>query len=358
MADLQQGGSAKPRPQPQSQARTHTRTGTRHSHFRQPQRKSGATEPQHFCGPSLQARGLMGESQIAAWRRDLLLSRISLVVVNLRSPFSLLNSLQSWARSGLLGMVDEAVAILSQASAVEVAMCESFGVRVVQPRHMSIPEAHKRKRNLLTLGSAFYHGLRLARNDHVLFLESDFEMDPEASLGHVHEQLLGAVGLLDRGASLVRLSSRKNMGAHSFPHCAEQPLVVSSDPSDVLLRKRNWFRFYCPTERVKENGHSLDDHVSSCLTLPVGGSQFKCFTSRDSGWSLNACMVRKSGGMNLSYSFRLPISDRDQRSSSLQDLRRAYPVHSMTLPQIGVRFCSQKQVRCWNECTPPTCLAW
>jgi hypothetical protein len=297
----------------------------------------------NYCGPSLSARGIKDQAAVDEWRQNILSSKISLIVVNLQSPFSLLNSLQSWNQSGLLDMLDETIVILNQASIVELSMCESFGVKVVQPKFMDIPVEHKRKRDLLTIGSSFYHGLRIARNDHVLFLESDFEIDLNLPVESIYAQLLGAVGMLDRGMGLVRLSSRKNMGTHSFHECSRQEFVISTDPTDVLLRKRNWFRFYCPTWNKKQGGHKLDNYVTDCLSDPL--VHYKCFTSRDSSWSLNACMVKKSGVMNDTFSFHLPISEKDQKAHlSLQELRKAYPVYSMTIPEIGVNFCSQKQV--------------
>lgn len=296
---------------------------------------------------------------IAAWRDQLLSSKISLVLVNMHSPFSLLNSLQSWNHSGLLAMLDEKIAILSQASATEIAICESFGIQVVQPKHMSIPKAHKRKTDVLTIASAFYYGLHLARNEHVLFLESDFSIDLSVTLERVYAELLGAVGLLARGIALVRLSSRKSMGTYSFQDCAEQDFLISNDPNDVLHRKRNWYRFYCPTKGKMSQGTStssskkkrfhplpLDHFVTDCLDVPAL-TYYKCFTSRDSGWSLNACLVKKNSFLNTSYSFRLPVSDEDRSRRQFKrasDRNLAYPVHTMSIPEIGVNFCSHKQV--------------
>jgi hypothetical protein len=74
----------------------------------------------NYCGPSLSARGIKDQAAVDEWRQNILSSKISLIVVNLQSPFSLLNSLQSWNQSGLLDMLDETIVILNQASIVEL----------------------------------------------------------------------------------------------------------------------------------------------------------------------------------------------------------------------------------------------
>ena len=315
---------------------------------------------------------------LSSWQQEVLSSKITLVLVNFHSPYSLLNSLRTWNQSGLLGMLDEKIAILNQASITERAICESFGVQVLRPKYMTIPAEHKRKPDVLTIASAFHHGLRLARNEHVLFLESDFTIDLTLSSERLYAELLGGVGLLSRGIPLVRLSSRRNMGSFSFQDCATQDFLLSNDPHDVLYRKRNWFRFYCPTKgqvvsksKSKSKGKSkgqprdkskkdvlrLDQYVTDCLDLPAL-THYKCFTSRDSSWSLNACLVQKRNILEKSYSFRLPITDYDRETlHSAAAIKQAYPVHTMSIPEIGVQFCSQKQViNKTNTNCPGSCM--
>ncbi len=177
-------------------------------------------------------------------------------------------------------------------------------------------------------------------------LESDFALDSTLTAQRVFLEVLGAVGMLDRGVQLVRLSSRKNMGSYSFQSCDASKFLISNDPNDVLYRKRNWFKFYCETKNQVVNNHKLDDYVAECLQRPH--PRYRCFTSRDSSWSLNACMVKKSSIMNQTYSFRLPLTQEDRNkllaATTKLNYREAYPIYSMSIPDIGVRFCSKKQV--------------
>ena len=55
----------------------------------------------------------------------------------------------------------------------------------------------------------------------------------------------------------------------------------SKSPDDT---KRNWFAFYC------KDRQDTAEHVSDCHIDP----DYRCFSSWDSNWTLNAVLVKKT----------------------------------------------------------------
>lgn len=223
----------------------------------------------------------------ATWRNSFLASSISLVAVSYQAPKTLLNSVRSWNSSGLLSMTAENIIILNDPLPQDVGIAAAFGLRVLQPR--DIPNAKRSKPNVLTLGAAFYYALRESRSEYVLFLENDFKMDTALARDEIRLELVGAVGLLERGAEIVRLLSRKHQGCGTFKSCDHGGIDLHTD--NMMDRRRNWFAFYC------RNHPGSEKYVSTCLEQP----EFRCFTSWDSNWSLNAVLVKKSSMLGTKY---------------------------------------------------------
>jgi hypothetical protein len=285
-------------------------------------------DPRYFrhCGLGTMKRHV----QFDGWKQEFLRNKISIVAVNMNSHFSFLNSAMSWAEVGLLGAADERIAILSNATAIEVAIAVHFGFRVIRAR--DIESAFKLDVDVLTLSAAFYYGLQSAKNENVLFLESDFSIDLQITSKQLRQQLVGAVGMLDRGAMLVRMMSRKGMGTFSFQKCDHQKF-------DDVDRKRNWYTFYCNAAGQKK----VQQAGNTCLTTPL----FKCFTSRDSNWSLNACLVRRSSMLQTQFKFSLPAPQKKRKRKPV-DLSRFMSADNktvtMSIPDIGLHLSSHKQV--------------
>lgn len=254
-------------------------------------------------GPSKQAhcisRGDTTRLSNATWKRSLLTGSITLVALSYQSPRTLLNSMRSWNSSGLLGMVSERLAILSDPLPQDLAIASEHGFRIIEPR--DIPNVRVSKPNTLTIGAAFYYALREATSDYVLFLENDFKMDTSLPLKRVALELVSAVGMLDRGAELVRLLSRKQQGCGTFKSCDHGGIHL--DSSNMMERRRNWFAFYCPEDTTEHRGQ-VYRHMSVCLREP----EMRCFTSWDSNWSLNAALVKRKSMLEKKY----PIGDADE----------------------------------------------
>lgn len=172
-------------------------------------------ESSHFCG----SRFLGDHHNAQAIEKDTsdFLSRgISLVALSYRTPMSLVNSLRTWNSTGLLSVVAERLAILSDPTPAEYYASVEHGFRVLQPKDMKLAKSKQSKPNVLTIGAAFYFALQYIQNEYLLFLESDFKMDTSLTVSEIQSQLLAAAGMLERGAEVVRLLSRKDQGCGTF----------------------------------------------------------------------------------------------------------------------------------------------
>ena len=123
--------------------------------------------------------------------------------------------MRSWRDGGLLELMSERVLIASDPLDEERALGRLYGFAVVEPRELQA--SRQVKPNVITIGQALAHGLRMMRSDHVLFLENDFALHPAAAQRPqlLVEELAGAVAMLLSGALVVYLRSRTEQGCDS-----------------------------------------------------------------------------------------------------------------------------------------------
>ena len=209
------------------------------------------------------------------------------IALSYRTPSTLRASLRSWARAGLLRLVSERLMLLNDPLPIDVQLSLDHGFEVLTPDELeTVRPARTAKKNVLTIGSAFYHGLVRATSDYVLFLEKDFVADTALSERAWREQLLTAITLLDQGAAVVRLRSRKDQGCGTFRMCKDDANKPNWQGASTMARRRNWWSFYCADWKKPGAGVVADCAAGSA---PL----FRCFTSWDSNWSLNAVMVHR-----------------------------------------------------------------
>ena len=85
-------------------------------------------------------------------------------------------------RAGLLRLVSERLMLLNDPLPIDVQLSLDHGFEVLTPDELeTVRPARTAKKNVLTIGSAFYHGLVRATSDYVLFLEKDFVADTSLS---------------------------------------------------------------------------------------------------------------------------------------------------------------------------------
>ena len=232
-----------------------------------------------------------------------------MVALSYDSPATLHNSMRSWNRSGVLGLMNERILVANRPTPSESIDGFENGFKVVLPDgpELQVPAGRRAAPDLITIGSAFYYGLRMAASDYVLFMEKDFAADPELDLDTFRDELLAASHLLDRGAAVVRLRSRTEQGCGSFRACRRTFPVWKR--RSTKEGKRNWWSFYCdeharstPPGRVADclGGRNPDlDGGGANGTAPAPGRRrkpprFRCFSALDSNWTLNAVLVKKS----------------------------------------------------------------
>jgi hypothetical protein len=242
--------------------------------------------------------------------KETFLSRgIALVALSYQAPMTLVNSMRSWKQSGLLDFMHETNAILNDPTPQEYAMSVEHGFQVIQPK--DVKGGKTSKPNVFTIGAAFYYALTSIESEYLIFLENDFKMDTALSRKEVKAQLVAAAGMLDSGIEVVRLGSRKSKGCGTWKDCDHHGIhLKSKEPNERL---RNWYAFYCREERKDAAGH-----VSDCFAEP----DFRCFTSEDTNWTLNAVMVKKSTMLNKKYNAKgqmLSLGDIGLRQFQKQD---------------------------------------
>ena len=179
----------------------------------------------------------------SSWRKAFTSGSISLVALNYRTPKSLVNSLRTWNSSGLLAMMRDKTIILNDPLPQEIAMSLEHGFRVIEPKDISGVKLSKP--NVVTIGAAFYYALTMQPTmaDYLLFLESDFKMDINLKLEDIRAELVAAAGMLDRGAQVVRLMSRKLQGCGTFKSCEHGGINLKTQNGND--RKRNWLVCLC-----------------------------------------------------------------------------------------------------------------
>lgn len=236
--------------------------------------------------------------------------------------------MHSWQTSGLLSWAKERILILNDPLPEEVAIGRAFNFTCVQPR--DLPHSKTTKNNVWTIGAAFYYALQLISQEYLLFLENDFKMDVSYSKAQL--DLLTGLAMLEQGIEVVRLQSRSYQGCGNFITC--QQAVQHYQAGE---KKRNWYTFYCPGKSP------VEERVSDCFAQP----RYRCFTSWDSNWSLNAALLKKSSMLSKQYRMRggvnKTIAEIALAQYQKQDGLESAMIYSLPWPQWRVPMCISYQ---------------
>ena len=250
-------------------------------------------------GASLTGEARCGSSPaaaLAALRRG---GTIALVARGHRKPSTLRLSLASWLASGLLDVVDERVAILSEPLPAEVALATRYGFDVRTPASLGL------KGSLLP-GATFAAAMRATAATYVLYLERHHSVAPGASREGLVDELAASALLLNRGAAFVRLRSSLDEA------CKCEGLKRVDWSSAAFSRGNNWWALHCPG-----GDDAPASHAETCLesygaaAARAGGFdplRFRCFTSEDSAWSLDAVLVDRNRTLREPWQFPSPYA--------------------------------------------------
>lgn len=303
----------------------------------------GANSSAPYCGKRFLPEGIPSAdntvaltSRQRASAQNAFLSRgIALVAVSYHTPRTLLNTMRSWQSSGLLDMVTEKIVILNDPIPQEVAIALEHGFRIVQPK--DITDSKMSKPNVWTIGAAFYYALNQIKSEYLLFLENDFKMDVQLSPQATMLELMGGAALLDSGIEIIRLNSRKYQGCNTFKSCDHHGINLQSPhPGDRL---RNWFAFYCRNRKVRDTASS----VSDCLSEP----DYRCFTSWDTNWTLNAVLVKKETMLNKKYPMKDISVHKSIAAIGLEQFHKQDGFESVMISTVP-----------WQKWRVPICIAY
>jgi hypothetical protein len=241
---------------------------------------------------------------------DIKNNRIAVVGLSMNTPVTLLNSMLSWDKSGLLDLAHEKLMILNQPHPAELGLAYDYGFKVLQPKDISDVKLNPKYDNVVTIGAAFYYALREVESDYVVFLEKDFMADYTMGKERFAKAIAEGVQLLEEGAWIVRLRSKSQQGCDSFKGCGKGK--IDFDTTFTKNRRINHWQFYC------DDYDKHPEYVAQCLEGDVSDPEdrgWRCHTSYDSNWSLNAVIVKKSVMMK-----QKPVGGRGSfPSSSLAD---------------------------------------
>ena len=252
----------------------------------------------------------------------------------------------------------------------ELALASMYGFVVRQPSEIS--GAKMRKPNVITIGQALFHGLRELRSDHVLFLEKDFALVESVPKPKLHAELLGASAMLLSHASVVYLRSRTEQGCDSFAPCG-RPFVPRGGS---WATRNNWWNFYCSSfhrpGRVADclarssdvtRAGTGDSSTPRSLSGDAESPGFRCHTSEDANWSLNAAMLNRTavlerplcvGGSSASGKCSTTIGhlaeESHDRQVSFQPHSRAAQNASLAhaIDSMDHTFRMGSRLRCWT----------
>ena len=130
---------------------------------------------------------------------------IGVVALTFGTPGTLLNSMNSWEKSGLLDVVDERVLILNGDNAAELALGLDYDFKILRPKDIPNVKMNPKYDNVVTIGAAFYYAMQEMTSDYIIFLEKDFMADYTLGKEHFMKELLAGVSLLEKGAWIIRL---------------------------------------------------------------------------------------------------------------------------------------------------------
>ena len=133
---------------------------------------------------------------------------IGVVALTFGTPGTLLNSMNSWEKSGLLDVVDERVLILNGENPAELALGLDYDFKILRPDDIPNVKMNPKYDNVVTIGAAFYYAMQLMTSDYIIFLEKDFMADYTVGKEHFMREVSGRNSRSERAETLLLTPSR------------------------------------------------------------------------------------------------------------------------------------------------------
>jgi hypothetical protein len=207
--------------------------------------------------------------------------KLAIVVVTWMAPLSLRNSLESWARGGLLDLVDEKMIFINSPQPVDYALAKEFDFDVYT--------TEERNGNIMA-GPALSYLVGNATADYVLFMEKDFELT--ASHADTIRELYLGMHMLARGVDVWRLRGTTDYPAEGMPDCCAPatpptcPYHSSWKSGGYFSDHQNWLLAFCQPDPVE----AANGRLVQCTREPNAPTSY-CFGSGDTNWSNNPLLM-------------------------------------------------------------------
>lgn len=195
------------------------------------------------------------------------MNKFSICILSWNSGKTLLNTLNSYRKNGLLHLSDDITVLFQEVSAKDLEIAKKFGLKTIGLKEN------------IGIGKAISKLIENAKYENILFLEHDWELiENEKTLT---ERLNSGLELLENGFDVVRYRSRKNPGfpVHSLRHKGNE-----------LNYYDDWHKVTSP--HLLESLYWLDPAESFPDKIQKNGEYF-ITTSRWANWTNNPFLLKK-----------------------------------------------------------------
>ena len=192
---------------------------------------------------------------------------ISICILSWKSEKTLLNTLGSYQRNGLLDFSDDITVLFQEVSEKDFSIAKRYGVKSIGLNEN------------IGIGKGITQLIKNAKYEIVLFLEHDWELIENKET--FNSRLNSGIELLENGFDIVRYRSRKNPGypVHSMQHKGNELNYYDTwhkVTSPHLLETLYWLD---PAKSFPDKIHKLGEYFVT--------------TSRWANWTNNPFLLRK-----------------------------------------------------------------
>ena len=277
-----------------------------------------------------------GAAEVSVTLEDIEYMTVGLATIEFRTPASLANSMASWARLGLLDLLDDAVMFINAPLPGQVAAGEAAGFRVfttepavlddlLATHHDDVAAIFATSADLRDTWPTVFpirrtqpdgsvampvgNGLLLATlnmtTEVTLFLEKDFALAPAVTRRDLIRSLLTSVGLLEAQFQFVRLRRLDDPSREGIPNVCTEPLDNYSNFQLACAWQTmlDWLKIFCDTADIEASSQravarcmdeAKDPDLRATRHADDAPLATYCFSMDHSGWSNNAVLYRRA----------------------------------------------------------------
>lgn len=236
----------------------------------------------HTALPPVDDHYLCGENPEVT-EAEVMRKKLAMVVVTWNAPLSLRNSMNSWARGGLLDLMDEKMIFIQRSPSFDEDMA------IAKEFDFDVYLTDENNGNVMA-GPAVAYLCGNTTADYVLFMEKDFVLSADRAT--TIRELWHGMFMVARGVDVYRLRGATDYPAEGMPDCC-----AKTDPPQCPYHNNwhhggdfsahmNWLKLWCdPDPLASANGRAAE-----CTQEPAAPRTF-CFGSGDTNWSNNPLIM-------------------------------------------------------------------